>query len=109
MNMTGPIEPVRSIRPPDRKPADVHVPEDAAPVVEPALPVPVFSSSEPLAGSTGLTARLEAHLLAQDAQRRGLRGGPQTLSSARQSYLKTEWSGHSDRRQAKGVAAKKDV
>jgi hypothetical protein len=109
MSMTGPIEPVRTVRPSERKPADVRVSEDAAPVAEPALPAPVLPAPEPLAGSSGLTASLEAHLLAQDAQRRGLRGGPQTLTSARQSYLKTEWSGHSDRRRAKGVAAKKDV
>ena len=33
-------------------------------------------------------------------QKRGLRGGPETMQRARATYLETEWSGPSDRRGA---------
>lgn len=42
-------------------------------------------------------------------QKRGLRGGPETLDRARAAYLETEWSGPSDRRVRKGRITKTEV
>ena len=50
-----------------------------------------------------------AQLLGQDGQKRGLRGGPETLDKARASYLGTEWSGPADRRPAAGRITKTEI
>ena len=69
------------------------------------LPVVVekLSQSEPPA------AVFEAQLIGQVGQKRGLRGGPPVLKSARSAYLGTEWSGKSDRRPPKGLFSKTDA
>lgn len=56
-----------------------------------------------------LAAAFAAHVLGQSGQKRGLRGGPQVLDQARSTYLGTEWSGHADRRPAKGVITKTEI
>jgi hypothetical protein len=50
-----------------------------------------------------------AHLVGQGEQRRGLRGGPETLDRARTTYLETEWSGVADRRLRRGKIAKTEI
>ena len=52
---------------------------------------------------------LSAHLAGQDGQKRGLRGGPETLSKAKAAYLSAEWSGPTDRRYRPGVISKTKV
>lgn len=52
---------------------------------------------------------LAAQLIGQDGQKRGLRGGPQTLAQARAAYLSTEWSGAIDRRNRTGLFSKTKV
>lgn len=52
---------------------------------------------------------LAAQLLGQDGQKRGLRGGPQTLAQARAAYLSTEWSGAIDRRNRTGLFSKTKI
>jgi hypothetical protein len=42
-------------------------------------------------------------------QKRGLRGGAETLDRARTAYLETEWSGPSDRRVRRGRITKTEV
>jgi len=41
--------------------------------------------------------------------KRGLRGGPETLETARNVYLETEWSGGADRRHQRGKIAKREI
>jgi hypothetical protein len=52
---------------------------------------------------------LAAQLLGQDGQKRGLRGGPQTLAQAKAAYLSTEWSGAIDRRNRTGLFSKTKI
>ena len=54
-------------------------------------------------------AVFSAQLLGQDGQKRGLRGGPETLGAAQRVYTKTEYSGSSDRRAPKGRATKTKI
>jgi hypothetical protein len=54
-------------------------------------------------------AAFAAQLLGQRGQKRGLRGGPETLDKARTAYLEAEWSGPSDRRLRTGRITKTDI
>ena len=54
-------------------------------------------------------AAFAAQLMGQGGQKRGLRGGPETLDKARSAYLETEWSGPSDRRPRPGRITKTDI
>ena len=53
--------------------------------------------------------KADSQLIGQVGQKRGLRGGPPVLKSARSAYLGTEWSGKSDRRPPKGLFSKTDA
>jgi hypothetical protein len=53
-------------------------------------------------------ARLHAHMFGGPAPR-GLRGGAETLTRARSTYLSTEWSGADDRRPEKGLLIRKAI
>jgi hypothetical protein len=61
------------------------------------LPVPI---ANPLSQTS--TASFLAHILGQRGQKRGLRGGEETLNLARDTYMQTEWSGKADRRKRRG-------
>jgi hypothetical protein len=54
-------------------------------------------------------AGFAAHLLGQNGQKRGLRGGVETLYKAKTSYMGVEWSGPSNRRTPKGAREDTDV
>ena len=54
-------------------------------------------------------ATYAAQVLGQPGQKRGLRGGPETLDRARTTYLGTEWSGPSDRRPHPGQITKTEI
>jgi hypothetical protein len=54
-------------------------------------------------------ATFAAQVLGQGGQKRGLRGGPETLDRARSAYLETEWSGPSDRRPTPGRTTKTEI
>jgi hypothetical protein len=54
-------------------------------------------------------AAFAAHLMGQGGQKRGLRGGPETLDKARNAYLETEWSGPADRRLRSGKITKTEI
>jgi hypothetical protein len=47
--------------------------------------------------------------MGQGGQRRGLRGGPETLDKARSAYLEAEWSGPADRRVRTGRITKTEI
>ena len=54
-------------------------------------------------------SEVDAQLMGQDGQRRGLRGGATLLDIARAAYTRTEWSGSYDRRARKGRGARTEV
>ncbi len=108
--MSSPIDPIRRTalvrraqRPDQAGRKSVDESEDrSVPVVYD--PAPSQSAEQP-----SDAAAFNAHLLGQDGQRRGLRGGPATLDAARTTYNKVEWSGPADRRARKGGAAKTEA
>ena len=54
-------------------------------------------------------AGVQAQLLGQDGQKRGLKGGSEVLDKARATYLEREFSGRFDRRPRKGKITKTEV
>ena len=54
-------------------------------------------------------AGVQAQLLGQDGQKRGLKGGSEVLEKARATYLEREFSGRFDRRPRKGKITKTEV
>jgi hypothetical protein len=108
--MTGAIDPIRPIRlvrrETPRAAADAH--EDAAPVFNVSINVGA-PAPEPPAAPRQPPTNLDAHLIAQSARVRGLRGGQKVLETARHAYLETEWSGPNDRRTTTGQITKTDV
>ena len=106
--MTGAIAPIRSIRPIRREAAKsaagARVDTGAAFSVSITVgpPSPPTSPKQP-------PANLDAHLAAQEARVRGLRGGQNVLDTARNTYLQTEYSGPDDRRLQAGKLTKTDV
>ena len=75
--------------------------------------VPAIVSGEPVRpipdhASEGASV-FSAQLMGQDGQKRGLRGGPETLGAARSVYGATEWSGAADRRARKGSIGKTEI
>lgn len=110
--MTTPIDPIRRAqrarnarRAIDASSDEVFETEDRN------LPVPVG----PVTAAPGpdrpqaTASAFSAHLMGQEGQKRGLRGGPETLDSARSAYVRTEWSGPYDRRARKGGATKTEI
>ncbi len=76
------------------------------------LPVPVGPVSAPRSFADERRpgeSEVEAQLLGQDGERRGLRAGPSLLERARLAYNRTEWSGSYDRRARKGRGAHTDI
>ncbi|HEY3696395.1 hypothetical protein [Phenylobacterium sp.] len=108
--MTSPVDPIRRtgrVRASEARPA-----QDAPDFDERSLPVPIEPQAEaapPLSGARPAAAGFAAHLLGQDGQKRGLRGGPATLDAAKSSYVRTEWSGAADRRAKAGRATKTEI
>jgi len=82
-----------------------NLPVIAGPV-ETRRPSPDAAAQDAVAKAA---AAFAAHVMGQSGQKRGLRGGPQVLDHARSTYLGTEWSGHADRRPAKGVITKTEI
>ncbi|WP_369061184.1 hypothetical protein ABOZ73_04890 [Caulobacter sp. 73W] len=109
--MTDPIDPTRRLPAPrrafrravDARATDGH-PGDDEPEVE---TVHVKEEIEP-APRSGFTA-FAAQLLGQNGQKRGLRGGQETLDTARSTYLGAEWSGGNDRRRKTGRGRQTEV
>ena len=76
----------------------------------PVLAGPAVTKARPLENEPrGSEAQVSAHLIGQDGQRRGLRGGQTVLDIARETYSRIEWSGSWDRRARKGRQARTDV
>jgi len=109
--MTTPIDPVQ--RSPRTRRADrPHVDERDAPAElgdSANLPIVIEPAPAPEGGLVSGAAVFSAQMLGQDGQKRGLRGGPETLGNARTVYTRTEYSGAADRRAPKGGTAKTEV
>jgi hypothetical protein len=108
--MTDPIDPagpISPLGPPERRRRDAAT-SDAGAETTPALPVPVGPPAAEPEPRRPAIAAFVAQLLS-GGQRRGLRGGPETLERARATYLETEWSGPSDRRVRRGRITKTQV
>ena len=94
----------------DREVLQPPVEEAAEQAAAPGLPVPVSSAPEqPDPRERNGFVAFFAQVLGQPGQKRGLRGGPETLGKARSAYLETEWSGPADRRPARGKITKTEI
>lgn len=107
--MTSPIDPIRRAGAARR----VKRSDDAARGESMDRSVPAIYEPPPPPAPAGVApgpeAAFAAHVLGQDGQRRGLRGGKETLDSARTLYNKIEYSGAADRRAPKGRTAKTEI
>jgi len=89
--------------------ADKNLPIPAGPVIE----------HEPGYAPRGRRRKAEPTVDADDAtyaaqllgggEKRGLRGGPETLERAKSTYLKSEYSGPNDRRPQPGRVTKTEI
>jgi hypothetical protein len=107
--MTDPIDPVRPTRGDRRQTARRMTdpsPKAAAVTAEDPAALPVPLPSQPQVDPKPL---LSAHLMGQDGQKRGLRGGPPTLAKAKAAYLNAEWSGPTDRRTRTGIISRTKI
>jgi len=116
--MTSPVDPIRRVEPARKvrgsRAAEAGSAASGGDFDERHLPVPLEPRLEPPApppsgARTAAAAEFAAHLLGQDGQKRGLRGGPATLDAARSTYTRTEWSGAADRRAKAGRGAKTEI
>jgi hypothetical protein len=117
--MTDPISPIggaSGLRGPSRRAtadeddqAEAGAPEAPTAAQLPAPIAPTTVYREPPRSRRAALAAFAAQLLGQGGQKRGLRGGPETLDKARAAYLETEWSGPSDRRLRRGGITKTEV
>ena len=110
--MTSPIDPIRRaqrLRRAIRSTADE--PEEVFESDDRNLPVPVgpVTRPQPRAAAEPAASAFSAHLIGQDGQKRGLRGGPETLDNARTVYVRTEYSGAFDRRARAGRTHKTEI
>ena len=103
----GPIDPIRPVRLVRRERPKTAPESDAGPTVNvtvniaPPAAAPTASHQSP--------TNLDAHLIAQGARTRGLRGGRKVLETARSAYLETEYSGANDRRAHAGLITKTEA
>ena len=104
MGPIDPIRPVRLIRRERRKSNDAA---PAAPAVN--VTVNVGQPAPPPASPYQPPTNLDAHMIAQSARTRGLRGGQKVLDAARSAYLETEYSGANDRRVRAGRITKTEA
>jgi hypothetical protein len=105
MGPIDPIRPVRLIRRERPKAGDAERPPQ--PTVN--VTVNVGAPAPPHAAPYQPPTNLDAHLIAQGARTRGLRGGQKVLETARSTYLETEYSGPNDRRTRAGLITKTEA
>jgi hypothetical protein len=96
--MTRAIDPIRRMWPLRRERRQAR---EATPAEPPVVNVTInlgTDAAPPAPQVAGPAPSLDAHMIAQGARARGLRGGHKLLATARAVYLGTEWSGPNDRR-----------
>ena len=102
--MTDPIEPIRA--PGDRRRSVRRHTDPLTGAPDFAAQLPAVVAPEEPEDSESIVS---AQILGQDGQKRGLRGGPETLAKAKAAYLNAEWSGPTDRRMRTGIIAKTKI
>lgn len=108
--MTEPVGPVDRISRPRRIGRSLGVVGRRVTDRASAFPVIVEPpADEPAPAQPAGPAAFAAQVMGQGGQKRGLRGGPETLDHARTTYLETEWSGPADRRPAPGRITKTEI
>lgn len=109
--MTSPIDPIRRANQARRVRRSKGAEASGASAAQDRSVPAIYEAPPPPAPAQppGPAAVFAAQVLGQDGQRRGLRGGKETLDIARTVYNQTEYSGAADRRARKGAAAKTDV
>lgn len=83
-------------------------PRDEAGAQLPVVVEPPPAQAPPRSRRAALAA-FAAQLMGQGGQKRGLRGGRETLEKARSAYLETEWSGPADRRLRTGKITRTEI
>ena len=109
--MTSPIDPIRknALVRRTRNPHAADEPQGAE-TEDRQVPVVIEGSPAHTHASAAKGASVfAAQLMGQGGQKRGLRGGPETLGAAKSAYHQTEWSGGADRRARKGGVTKTDI
>jgi hypothetical protein len=109
--MTEPVGPINRISRPRRVGRAMGVAGRRA-SDQPVAKLPVRTeppADEPTPPPPAGPAAFAAQVMGQGGQKRGLRGGPETLDHARAAYLETEWSGPADRRPAPGGITKTEI
>ena len=113
--MPDPIDPIRGpnrVRSQGRRASDRAPEEDETPV-RANLPVVIDGpSASPPPISPHPADQPAAAFAAQilgGGERRGLKGGPQTLYAAKSAYLEAEWRGPMDRRTRTGKITKTEI
>jgi hypothetical protein len=103
----GPIDPIRPVRLIKRERPKGEDAEPTPPTVN--VTVNIAPTAPPQAAPYQPPTNLDAHLIAQGARTRGLRGGQEVLDTARSTYLETEYSGPNDRRATTGRITKTEI
>jgi hypothetical protein len=109
--MNDPMKPVQAVLPERRWRFRRREDRDAAPAPEVEAEAEIVSAPEPQPAPDPLGgfAAFAAQVLGQPGQKRGLRGGPETLEKARAAYLEAEYSGPSERRLTAGRITKTEA
>ncbi|HUZ11425.1 MAG TPA: hypothetical protein VMU93_01060 [Caulobacteraceae bacterium] len=107
--MSRAIEPIRPARAVPRRRREDGAATEVVEIADLRTSVAAPRAAPSPRGPEHPSANVEAHLLAQNAEARGLRGGPERLGAARSVYLGIEFSGPNDRRPRKGMIAKREA
>ncbi len=116
--MTDEVRPVGPVqRRDERREADRRAAERRAastsralvPTDFPADPAEPPARPAPTAGADASAAAFAAQMIGQSGQRRGIKGGPPVLDSARSTYLGAAYSGGAERRPKPGKATDTDI
>lgn len=87
--------------------SDKSLPVPSGPVIE-HTPNDVPRGRKPRPGA-GIDDPTYAAQILSGGEKRGLRGGAETLGRAKSTYLKSEYSGPNDRRPAPGRVTKTEI
>lgn len=113
----GGAVPLRPVETEDRRDSDRRQSDRRASVSRALVPVDDPDGTNvagparpaPTAPPDAQPSAFAAQMIGQPGQKRGLRGGPPVLDSARSSYLGAEYSGEAERRPAPGRVKDTDV
>ena len=105
----GPADRISRLRRLARRVLGAEPGRDGAGDLSAKPPFRIPPEEDPLSPKPDGVTTYAAHIVGQGEQRRGLRGGPETLERARGAYLEAEWSGRADRRIRRGRITKTEI